>query len=168
MVRPRDSQRSKVYAAERAVFPGVPRVARTLGDVQDFVDRVLARKRVIKRFGQKKARITAARRGGASYVFDGSNVMHINPDHAPNTMLMLHELAHVLAPLARHGHEFADAYLFLVREMMGREAHDKLKAAFKAKRVRTKAKAKRVLTEEQKQVLRERLAAARAARRVAA
>lgn len=161
MARVRDSQRSKVYAAERTVWWNTPRVDRTLGDVQEFVDRVLTRKRVVKRFGQKKARITAARRGGSSYVFVGSNVIHLNPEHASNTQLVLHELAHVLAPFSSHGHEFADAYLFLVREVMGVEIGDRLKAAFKQKRVRTKPKATRTLTDEQRQALRDRMVALR-------
>ena len=78
-----------------------------------------------------------------------------------------HELSHLLQPSgsAAHGWQFCSIELRLVRHFLGKEAYDKLKAEFKAGRVRfTKPRAKRELTPEQRAVLGERMAVARAAK----
>ena len=57
---------------------------------------------------------------------------------ALNLRVVLHELAHVIcgrhenAGLASHGRRWVRIYLELVLMVMGKEAHDELKAAFKA------------------------------------
>lgn len=59
---------------------------------------------------------------------------------------------------ATHGWEFCAIFLKLVLYMLGREAHDTVKASFKTHKVRfTKPRKKRELTEEEKDVLRARL-----------
>ena len=66
---------------------------------------------------------------------------------------------------AWHGWEFCQTYLKVVGNVMGPEARDALKASFKEEKVRfTPPRKKRELTEEQKQILRARMAVARAAK----
>lgn len=60
-------------------------------------------------------------------------------------------------PWAYHGWEWCEIYLDLVRYMLGRETHLELKQSFKLHRVRFSPPIKRHLTEEARQVLRDRL-----------
>jgi hypothetical protein len=84
--------------------------------------------------------------------------------------VVLHEMAHEVrhyrrdrfTPEAAHGWQYAATYLDLVMWFMGSEAHDKLKAAFKKHKVKfSKPRTGRLLSAEEKQVLRDRLAKAR-------
>jgi len=85
---------------------------------------------------------------------------------------MLHELSHLVVSLehprsecAFHGWQFCQVYLNLVRNVLGPEAHDRLKGCFKEFRVKyTKPRAKRQYTDEEREAMRVRMAAMRAAR----
>lgn len=101
------------------------------------------------------------------------------PLWARNEAVVIHELAHTVThrqhgyDTAAHGWQFCSVYLTLTLHAMGREAHDTLKRAFRENRVRyTAPRAKRELTDEQRQALADRLAlgrlAAASARRQAA
>jgi predicted SprT family Zn-dependent metalloprotease len=96
------------------------------------------------------------------------------PLWARNEPVMIHELCHLIVQHdyrckgpkpAWHGWEFCQTYLKVVGNVMGPEARDALKASFKEEKVRfTPPRKKRELTEEQKQILRARMAVARAAK----
>lgn len=163
--RPRDSQRSKVYSAENDLYGDMTLPApMTVPECQVYVNKVLDRKRVIKRFGKRRSTVVNTP-GRSSYVYGGSSTLHMTKHHRQYPMAVLHELAHALSPAgAMHNHEFAANYLFLVREVLGVEMAEKLKAQFKANRVRFAPKRTRNITDEQRAALRERLVAARAAR----
>lgn len=89
-----------------------------------------------------------------------------------NELTLLHELAHTIRSrtygdhlVASHGWEWASVYVGLVQRFMGRDCAGMLKARFREAKIRfTKPRARRELTEEQRQALRDRLAAARARR----
>lgn len=163
----RDSQRSRLYRAESA--SGLEKHAEkmTIAEAQAFVDRLLAQKTVQKHFP------ITGRIGTKVFVVAGRGCyaewLRRRITLAPwgrNPLVICHELAHILERRgAAHGWEFAAAELWLVRRAMGKDAHDALKAAFKAGRVRyTAPRARRPLSDEEKAVLRQRLVAARAAK----
>ena len=166
--RPRDSQRSKVYRAENPVIDQyVIDKPMTLAQVRDYVKAIYQRERVRARFPRWRwgisVKVGSGRtRTSRAWARTMSSEIVFAPGHLHLPMLVLHEVAHCLSPVdARHGPVWVDNYLWLVRTVMGREAHDKLKAAFLAGGVKIKPKAKRTLTDEQRQALRDRMVALR-------
>ena len=91
-------------------------------------------------------------------------------DYYANELICLHELAHAVCTYefgnrVKHHWQFCMVYLKLVGNVMGVETRNKLRQAFKDNKVKyTKPRAKRELSEEQKEVLRARIAVARAAK----
>jgi putative metallohydrolase (TIGR04338 family) len=158
----RDTQRSRLYKAERESGLEKHVQTMTIAEAQRFVDRLLAQKTVRKRFPFAMGRITVVAGRGCHAQWYGRRVTLAK--WGCNPLVICHEVAHILERRgAAHGWEFAETELWLVRRAMGQEAHDALKAAFKAHRVRsTKPRERKPLSEEQKAVLRERLVAARA------
>lgn len=158
MKRPRDTQRSKLYAAEREAF-GQPKEELSLDTTVAFVRQVwrspwTARKFQIARYSEPPyvadGRGTTAARG---------SLRRLNlPRWSRNKVVILHELAHALTwhreTFAAHGREFAAVFLELVSHWLGVDAAKRLRAAFRAKRVRYRPK--RQLTPEQREALRER------------
>jgi len=67
--------------------------------------------------------------------------------------------------MAWHGWQFCDIYLRLVLYVMGREAHDALKASFKVARIKYRQPRTREWTPEQRQAAALRLWAAREERK---
>lgn len=175
MTKPRDTQRAKVYKAEgqadpsgylqdREQFPDLTSCGR-------YVRRVCGQKRIQDRYprahkiaagalvlhdGGGARRATGGWRGGLW----GSARLQL-PLWCRNEPTILHELAHALThskDQAWHGWEFCECLLALTLYVRGREAHDRLKAAYKANRVRfTAPREKRVLTTEQRAAAIERL-----------
>lgn len=176
MTRPRDTQRQKVYDAENKVTVGTK--FETLEECEVFLAKVCQSKYLVKKYGwmgrnklteKSERRIPLPRliRGRAGTRAWASSLNTITlPEWCWNERIILHELAHLLNSSVRmHDWKFCEIYLDLVRHIMGKETHDALKASFKTGRVKfTKPRAKRELTEEQKQVLRERLTKAREAK----
>lgn len=192
MARDRDTQRKRVYDAEDRAWSWLATPSSellTIEQCQALVDKVLASKWLSNQ-ADMKMQVSLVRRLGGVLVFAGTGnnatiedrwgtsfgwYYHKKTDKPSISLsrqgrqksVVLHELAHILQPsgTAAHGWEFCSIYLRLVRHFMGKEAHDKLKAEFKAGRVRfTKPRAKRTLTHEQREAATARLAAARAAR----
>jgi len=95
--------------------------------------------------------------------------IRLHPEWGLDGYIVCHEMAHVVAlriygreNIAAHGWQWAEIYLILVLAGMGRAAHDELKASFKAAGIRfTKPRQGRVLTQDQRKALAERLEAAR-------
>lgn len=189
--RPRDSQRQKVYVAENRAtrWTGTPRSElMTISECQAYIDKVLASK-WLRSQADLRSRLAAidkrggvaviAGRGGANATFDvrysqswGEVYRETRPSislgvRTRQPYLLLHELSHILQPSgsAFHGWEFCDILLRLVRHFLGADLHARLKAEFKAERVRfTAPRAKREMSPEQRALLTQRLAAARAAK----
>lgn len=172
----RDSQRSKLYAAEREAFTNHMQKI-DLEVCIDIVDRVFTSKRVKDAYNPFWTRrpIVDDGRGCRRAISYGGRITL--PKWARMKWVVLHEMAHEVrhyrrdrsTPEAAHGWQYAATYLDLVMWFMGSEAHNKLKAAFRKHKVRfSKPRTGRVLSAEEKQVLRDRLAAARAAKAVVA
>src|SRR5215212_239020 len=171
----RDSQRQKLYNAERIAFNGgieendAPPDYRTVAEVQACVDHVTASDRWkalgfshLGVFGRNSLTVKdgRGRRRGAADPFSNTIKM---PKWARLRWYIMHELAHIATSyihdffydeddedggswpgypdpktgiyaltenVAHHGPEFAGLYLYLLRELVGAQAHDKLQAAF--------------------------------------
>ena len=174
----RDSQRNKVYTAERVLMDTYGRRNLTISECQQYADKVLASAFVRRHFGTVTVNIEHGRGGGFAYrnvswfdtyyeVWRYGNRITLGK-WARREIVVLHELAHVLAPAwhtAAHGWEFCATYLNLVRHFLGAEAHDVLKDSFKANRVKfTKPREKRVLPQSERQSMADRMMAVRAAK----
>lgn len=169
----RDSQRSKVYAAESVIQPGRDPEFRSIEACQRYVDHIMATKTWQKldrteRWG-RGIRVHDGRGHRRAVSYGGTIAL---PLWARQKGVILHELAHEIlqgshtrGESVAHGWQFCSVYLKLVSRFMGRKEAAKLKASFKKHRVRfTEPQKRKPLTEAQRQVLRERLVAARAAK----
>lgn len=164
-----DSQREKVYAAERAVFSRAE------------VDKFKTRRGFAGRINRiaKSPTVTKIRREFGLGPVYGSIDVDLRRSHVASASFggrveisrtsldewtLLHELAHEILPRGIHHHwPFAYAYLKLVSRFMGAAKAKELKAAFKAHGVRFKPKRTRNLTPEQRAAAAERLRKGRAA-----
>lgn len=169
----RDSQRLRVYKAERRVHHlGKP--LREVEDIQRFIQKQLKRKAITSRYPDATRPIAIHHGGGRRNACAYGGWKISIPLWARNELIVIHEVAHIVtnrhygdkrSGVAGHGWQFCAVFLDLVRFIMGKEAHDALKASFKEHKVRfTAPRKKKWLTPEQKAALAERLAAARAAK----
>lgn len=150
MAKVRDSQRSKVYKAERKALEGLP--CDELHDLsvqecQEIVDKVVSSRWWQGRYGMMLTPPTVKAGQGARWA---TARLHehtiVLPLWARKQWVILHELAHyaVRAPLspylkvAAHGPEFCKEYLALVKRWIGPEEAKALKASFKARRVKSR------------------------------
>lgn len=163
----RDSQRSKVYAAERAALAkfASPPFA-THADAQGYVDRLLASAWWKRRWPEvRKVKIKTGR---GCYSSGGS--ITLNSWGLTQEYVILHELAHEIiwatighTKTPAHGRDFCRFYLELVGHKMGEADRKALKAAFQEGKVKH-TKARPPMSEEQRAAAAERLAVARTAR----
>jgi|SRR5690606_30910499 len=158
----RDSQRSKVYKAESVLKFGP-----ALGQVGivALVRKVESSPYVIKNFGAQVHKVEVKRADATWSHAYRTGKMRFSPQ--ANEYIVIHELAHTYSRNDNGGHGwlFCAVLLDLVRHFMGQEAHDKLKASFKAHGVKfTVPRAKRQMSPEARAAASERMAAARAAR----
>ena len=162
-----DSQRERLYRAERAVFTERPIDFKTRKGLEGRVNR-LARSATARKlraeFGLPlKGPITVQLVRGRTCTSYGGLITFAKT--SMSEWVMLHELAHELAPRAVHHHwPFAYIYLKLVSRFMGPEVAAKLKKSFREHGVRFAPKRTRTLTPEQREACRERLKGAREAR----
>lgn len=173
-MRERDSQRSRVYRAENKAFSSQPEAStwlETTADIERYLRYVVSLKRVTDSWPVLKQPVA---------VHDGRGLTRASANQWSITMpniyrkkwIVLHELSHVIhqrqvstCRSAFHGWQYAEIYLRLVLLVLGREAHDALKASFKAHGVKYKEPAKRQpLSPERRAQLVLQLQAARAAR----
>ena len=154
----RDTQRSKVYAAERQVariidlrvdFPTIQLFGselvvpddRKFGDidsVQRYVDSVLRLNWVRARWSDTGAVSVRARRGTSKAHYEGATATMALPPFERGgrwglrELVVLHELAHHLtdASAPHHGPTFVSNLLTLVAELMGPEAEFLLRTTY--------------------------------------
>lgn len=134
--RVRDCQRSRVYEAERRAFPQFQeQIFESEALVLQFVERVVGSGWFIERFGVQLVEVRF--RGGQNARGCPSGWIEL-PPWAFNPWVILHELAHVVAPgeEAGHGPEFCSIYLELVRHVLGERDHYKLAREFLIDRVK--------------------------------
>ena len=176
MSRVRDSQRSKLYRAERTLEAAhAPMILRTKDEAYRFIDKILSsawarrqwpqleRKRYNLGVLRWKRPDIVMRRMAATAGQHSGNEIKLNPDYA-TPLVIVHELAHWIEKWAArdyskpstpgHGREFAAIYLLLVRHVFGFEAHKQLRQAYVANGVRYRAKRK--ISAEAMERLRER------------
>lgn len=153
-IRPRDSQRRKLYAAERCAFAALsehPRDA-TADEIRGFL-------RALCEVAGKEPNFyvrLSSRRGKSTANF-GTGEIRISKSHLRRRWVWVHELAHVFVSsraVAAHGREYAAIYLQLTEAAFGRVWRDALAAAFDGAGV--KWRARKQLTPEQRERLRER------------
>jgi putative metallohydrolase (TIGR04338 family) len=131
----RDSQRARLYDAERALRGGRRFV--TVGECQAYVDDVLGSAWWQARFPRvREIRVTDGRGRRHAGAFVESRRIAL-PKWARNERVLLHEVAHHATPrdAAAHGPEYARIYVDLVHAFMGERAARRLLAAFEAHRV---------------------------------
>jgi putative metallohydrolase (TIGR04338 family) len=176
MTGTRDSQRSKVYAAERA--SGLTPARGTLGtmtidECYDYTRRVLDSAYVRRRWPHatttaRLIQVVPGRNGGHAGRRWGTPFISLGR-WARTEYIVLHEIAHHLAGLDRqHDWQFCDTLLNLVRHFLGRDAHDALRDQFKAHKVRYRAPVKRPVSDERRAELAARMKALNAARAASA
>lgn len=165
MKSPRDSQRSKVYDAERAAFPStydgtLPRL--TIDECQRFVDGVCSSPTIREQYGYTRAAPTIVAGHGnrdRGCYKQRENEIHL-PEWTRVHWYVLHELAHALVPPTSerpaHGREWAACYVELLRIYTGRYAVERLTREFKARRVTWKPKRAYTISDAERERRRER------------
>lgn len=180
----RDTQKSRVYKSEREALKPIQRQL-DLSGAKLLVRQVWASKRVAENWpkafsyryqprladgslGDWRCRPRVFLKQG-TWSNGGATRITLSSSQGLRDWVVVHELAHTIhfrvqgRDEAGHGWQFCAIYLKLVLYFLGREAHDALKVAFKANKVRFRAPRKgKPLTPEQKQALALRLWAARA------
>lgn len=168
----RDSQKSRHYAAERFLYETGKTVIKlnskivpdltfnltkqsSIHECQSYLNIICDQYWFRQRFGERKIYIQSGRGGGKAF---GSSRITLGT-WARNEAIILHELAHCLAPhKAKHGAEFAGIFLFLVKNAFGADVAKQLRESYKTHRVRHNNKAippinKFCLTNAQKSAL---------------
>lgn len=165
----RDSQRSKVYKAERELpeFHEAPHFPH-IESVKSYVLRVQNHPALIKKYGEFLSPHIHVGDGRARRSAGGNAQGIWMPKWSRKKIVILHELAHVISSrkyrvrwvgttadkIAGHGWQFCEVYLDLVRAMLGNANAEALKASFKKNKVRFRPK--RELSPERLEQLRER------------
>lgn len=138
--RPRDSQRSRVYAAERAwaAEMGYPNRGdfADRAEVQAYVDRVTRSRWWLDRGGRRQITVSPGKKRGA-FSYNGRAEISV-PRAMMRRWVVLHELAHQLSPRheASHGRTFARRYLAVVQHYLGTDAAKALRRHFREHKVR--------------------------------
>lgn len=142
--RERDSQRSKVYAAEKALKATATPLPR-MSDLEDYVSRVWREVQLIQHLfpqptpGQpclSLLPLPTVKDGRGRRRAGGSSHGITMPTHSRNDVIVLHELAHTICcrlhgwRVAGHGWQFCAIYRTLVLHAMGHDAHAVLTRAF--------------------------------------
>lgn len=143
MSRPRDSQKSRLYKAEREALNKRSKRLETISDITRYVDRISKRATIVRRYGTelRKPIFIGDGRGKRNAGGDAKGIYM--PKWSRTEFIVLHEMSHCIAcrmygryNIAAHGREYAAIYLDLVRFMLGKDAADALKASFRTHRVK--------------------------------
>lgn len=117
---PRDSQRSKVYRAERELPEGnyFPQIT----ELQNYVDRIVLSRWFEKHYPSINAILVKDGRGRCSACgYNNRAFGYIKmPKWSRREIFILHEIAHVVTPeqYANHGREFVKNYIALIERWM--------------------------------------------------
>lgn len=145
MIKERDSQKSKLYKAEK-VLEQVSSRLETIAEIEGYINHALNRAPIKSRYSRWTGGHLMIRDGrGARNATGGTGAVKF-PCWSRTQYIVLHELAHVIAQrkygvyIAGHGRLFCEVYLDLVRFVMGVAAHDLLKESFKTNKVKFRPK----------------------------
>ena len=132
--RPRDSQRARLYRAEGEVDAG--RKLPTVERMQAWVDGLVRADWFVGRWGERAFDVRPGF-GHRRATANADGVLQM-PKWARTELVLLHEVAHCLAPstCAAHGPEYAGVLLSLARRGMGPGPAQSLEDAFARHRVR--------------------------------
>jgi putative metallohydrolase (TIGR04338 family) len=171
MPRPRDNQRSRLYAAEWECFGWPTMEFKTMTDAEAYIWKVLSNWRVQKKYpvardivsGRIPLKISKGDGSRKAWARILPEKMWVSfPRKFRNKHTILHELAHLLTPadVQEHGREFCRTYQHLVLLFFGQEKLKQLKAAMKkhnCKYSKRHTPYKRPLTQLEKDVMLARL-----------
>lgn len=156
--RPRDTQRERLYRAEREAFlakgissmADAPKDFATMLAIDEYVETVRTSKWLAVHY-PRGAMAPVRLVGGRGCNATESRIMLAKWGYVK--WIVLHELAHVVTDrhhryekLPGHGREFARVYLALVRRWMGVAEYEKLRREFKLHRVKYSVKKARAKT----------------------
>ena len=141
----RDSQRQKLYDAERQAF-GDGMLYHRIQECQTVVD-VICKSRfwksLLRRNGkhwllEERLHCAPVKRGGHTACWNENDLFIHLPKTSFTKWVILHELAHAATTnkTAAHGPEFARTYLQLVKRFMGQRAYQRLLAEFRNGKIR--------------------------------
>jgi putative metallohydrolase (TIGR04338 family) len=140
---PRDSQRSKLYAAEVAVKWVDNERLETVEEMETWVRHILASKWLTNNFPSLRNIEIGVKDGRGRSQAGGSHSYITMPKWSRSKDVVLHEISHSFISriyghenVAAHGREYARILLLLVRHFMGKENYLRLRASFKECRVR--------------------------------
>jgi putative metallohydrolase (TIGR04338 family) len=140
MGKHRDNQRERVYRGERQSGLQQNQVEvkpLSIKECQKFVNRVVARKSITKVYGKRIITVEAGRGGGRAFHDWRGRVISLGR-WARQPIVLLHEISHHLAPYhVSHGPEFVEIMLKLTRQVLGKEAEEKLLASYALNGVQT-------------------------------
>jgi len=145
LTRQRDTQRSRLYKAEKVLTSFSERLE-TPEEIATFLTKVCNRAPIQRRYGLHLRRSIEVhdgrrRRNACAWV----NYIKM-PKWARTQYIVLHEAAHSInlrkhgTLIAAHGREYAAIYLDLVRFGLGTDAHAALKTSFAAHKVKFRPK----------------------------
>lgn len=144
MKRPRDSQKSKVYTAERVLQKGDQ--GWSYQETQDYVDSVTRTRWWLNRQGPPFVYVKDGRGTSWAMAYDPYTTPKgedrpatLNlPRWARDPIVVMHEMAHLLtsASEAAHGRGFCRNYLALVKRFLGQEEYVALRESFRLHRVK--------------------------------
>ncbi len=149
----RDSQRSRVYAAEGLLpdFHTAGKLLSEVADMEKYVASIYAQAWFIDRWRGLQAPTIRPGAGARHPFFTAAGNTITMPRFCRSAQQLLHEVAHACIwydcarrrypdGVADHGREFCMVYLDLVRHYLGVPAHDRLREAFRTAKVRYKPK----------------------------
>ncbi len=142
MKRPRDSQRQRVYDAEKLIpdFSSGHRLE-TMEEIEAYVAMMLSHEWFRRHFRSIGDHIDVSDGRGSrrAKAFCTQNRMSF-PKWARSRMNVIHEVTHMVVSdaVSAHGWQFCATYLDLTRHFMGEERYKQLREAFRTKKVRYK------------------------------
>jgi putative metallohydrolase (TIGR04338 family) len=139
----RDSQRSKVYKAERTLDQFYKN-GMSIEDVREFVDKIMDSNWLNGKYPRAYVNGKVIVKDGRGRRKAGGCFAYITmPKWSRSKLVVLHELAHSITDrqyegygVASHGREFCSIYISLIRRWMSKDVGRALKAAFKTCRVK--------------------------------
>ena len=132
-MNPRERQQS-VYAGEDTALAGAGREFRDLREVRSYLDDLIGSDWWADRWPHVEAIPLSRTRSGrfSGYAVESTGEIRVGSLLEP---VVLHEVAHIVAPGAGHGPAFVEALLALVRERLGFHAYGALLAELRRRNV---------------------------------
>lgn len=128
----RDSQRSKVYAAEDAFWGYKNQRDMSHAEAQAYVDSILAQRWFRSRWGKMEIKVVPKHHGSAR---GGYGQIHM-PSWSLNEHIILHEMTHCIAhPKAMHGPLFVATSLVLLEGVKGKEFASRARKVYAERKV---------------------------------